>query len=128
MQERAQAARPAWATLVAETLREQGRTQRWLAGQLGMSSDTLYHLMSGDARYRQPSAALLERIALALGKHARWLFVESEVAPVRTVSREAESAPVAGGTNGRRGAAPRRVRRGSKPAGVLARTLGGGKG
>lgn len=108
MEAQTQGRKPAWAVLVAEELREQGRTQKWLAAQMGVDADRLYHLTRGDARYSQPGAALLERIALALGKPARWLVGEAAAVPAGT----------------RRAGGPgRRSHPGEKPAGVLGPVL-----
>lgn len=55
-----------------EILRHEGRSKTWLARQLGMSRDHLYHILGGD---RPSPANLPDRIAEALGIDARRIAV-----------------------------------------------------
>lgn len=105
-----------WREAIGRELREQRRSIVWLAETVDMSRVTIYKLLKGDPR-SAVRLELLHRIALALSKPARWLFVEGEAAPVRRVARVnvADGAVVAGGTHGSAKA--------GKPLGVLAAKL-----
>lgn len=70
-----------WREKIRRELREQGRSIVWLAETVDTSRVTIYKLLQGDPR-SAVRLELLYRIALALGKPARWLFAEGEAAPV----------------------------------------------
>ena len=62
---------------VKDILKDQGRSQVWLAGRLGMDSTTLSHILSGYSRYRV-TTQLKAKIAEILGIPYAMIYGEEQ--------------------------------------------------
>ena len=76
---------PPAAALLKAWLGEQGRTQEWLAGALGISASAVWHWMDGSSGPVLETAAVLERLTCGSVQASAW-------ADPRAVSRRVSHA------------------------------------